>query len=76
MAPRPRRQQTRKPRRQKLRFIDPVLVSIPEFARISGLGVSKIRELVDDGTLPHRMIGNRVWIIREPAIEWLCKQVA
>jgi hypothetical protein len=65
-----------KRRRQKLRFIDPVLVSIPEFSRISGLGQAKVRELVEDGTLPHRMIGNRAWIIREPAIAWLCEQVA
>jgi hypothetical protein len=63
-------------KKRKLRFIDPLVVSIPEFARISGLGRSKVRDLVDDGTLPHRLIGNRVWIIRAPAIEWLCKQVA
>ena len=65
----------KKSRRQKLRFIDPLLVSIPEFARISGLGASKVRELVEDGTLPHRMIGTRAWIIRQPAVAWLCEQV-
>jgi hypothetical protein len=65
----------KKPRRQKLRFIDPLLVSVPEFARMSGLGQSLIRQLVDDGTLPHRMIGTRAWIIRQPAVAWLCEQV-
>jgi excisionase family DNA binding protein len=65
----------KKPRRQKLRFIDPLLVSIPEFARMSGLGASKVRELVEDGTLPHRMIGSRAWIIRAEAVRWLCELV-
>ena len=65
----------RKPKRQKLRFIDPLLVSIPEFARMSGLGVNLIRQLVADGVLPVRMIGNRVWIIRDEAVAWLRNQV-
>ncbi len=65
----------RKPRRQKLRFIDPLVVSIPEFSRMSGLGQSLVRQLVADGVLPSRVIGNRVWIIREPAVAWLVAQV-
>jgi hypothetical protein len=65
----------KKLRRQKLRFISPLLVSIPEFARMSGLGTTKVRDLVEDGTLPHRMIGTRAWIIRQAAVSWLCEQV-
>ena len=66
----------RKIRRQKLRFIDPILVSIPEFARLSGLGYCFVRQLVADGVLPVRVIGTRQWIIRDEAVEWLRKQVA
>jgi len=70
------RVRVRKPRRQKLRFVDPVLVSLPEFARMSGLGYSSVRQLVADGELPVRVIGARQWIIRAEAIAWLHKQVA
>lgn len=66
----------RKARRQKLRFIDPVLVSIPEFARMSGLGQSLTRQLVDDGVLASKEIGTRRWIIRDQAVAWLRDQVA
>jgi hypothetical protein len=65
----------RKVKRQKLRFFEPVLVSVPEFARISGLGYSMARRLVADGELPVRVIGTRTWIVREEAIAWLQKQV-
>lgn len=62
-------------KRRKLRFIiDPVLISIPEFSRISGLGLSLTRELVEDGTLPSRTIKKRIWIVREPAVAWLRNQ--
>jgi hypothetical protein len=64
----------RKVRRQKLRFIDPVLISIPEFARGSGLGTSVVRQLVADGELPTRVIRARRWILRAEAVEWLRKQ--
>jgi len=64
----------RKIRRRKLRFIDPVLVSIPEFARMSGLGYSVVRQLVADGELPTRVIRTRKWIIRDKAVEWLRAQ--
>ena len=60
---------------RKLRFIDPVLVSIPEFARMSGLGTSTVRELVAAGELPVRVIGSRCWIIRDEAVAWLRKQI-
>jgi hypothetical protein len=69
------RDMAKKPRRRKLRFIDPLLVSIPEFGRISGLGPTKVRELVADGTLPHRVIGNRAWILRAQAVAWLCEMI-
>ena len=62
-------------RRQKLRFIEPVLVSIPEFARMSGLGNSLTRTLVADGELPVRVIRGRKWIIRDVAVEWLRAQI-
>jgi hypothetical protein len=75
MARKPTRPQTRRPRRRKFRSIAPVLVSAPEFSRLSGLGYSLVRQLVADGVLPVRMVGSRVWIIREPAVAWLCKQV-
>lgn len=65
----------RRKRRQKLRFIDPVLVSTPEFARMSGLGYSYTRRLVADGVLPVRVIGSRKWIIRDEAVAWLRKQI-
>ena len=65
----------RKPRRQKFRFIDPVLISVPELARMSGLGYSFVRQLVADGVLPVRVIGTRTWIIREEAVAWLRQQV-
>jgi predicted DNA-binding transcriptional regulator AlpA len=65
----------RKPRREKLRFIDPVLVSLPEFTRMSGLGRSVVRQLVEEGDLPVRTILKRRWIIRDAAIEWLRRQV-
>jgi len=65
----------RKPRRQKLRFIDPVLVSVPEFARLSGLGYSFTRQLVADGEIPSRVVGSRRWILREEAVTWLRKQI-
>ena len=65
----------RKPRRQKLRFIDPILVSIPEYSRMSGLGPSAVRNLVADGQLPVRIINQRQWIIRDEAIAWLRQQV-
>ncbi len=65
----------RKIRRQKLRFIDPVLISAPEFARMSGLGYSTVRQLVTDGELPVRVIGTRQWIIREEAVAWLRRQI-
>jgi hypothetical protein len=65
----------RKIRRQKLRFIDPVLVSIPEFARMSGLGNSLTRQLVADGELPTRVIRSRRWIVRDAAVAWLRAQV-
>lgn len=61
--------------RQKLRFMDPVLASAAEFARISGLGYTLIRQLMHDGSLPSCRIGKRLWILREPAIEWLSRQV-
>jgi hypothetical protein len=64
----------RKPHRQKLRFIDPLLVSIPEFCRMSGLGQTLVRRLLDDGTLPHTVIGTRAWIIRGDAVTWLRRQ--
>ena len=64
----------RKVRRQKLRFIDPVLISIPEFARMSGLGYSLSRQLVFDGVLASRVIGTRHWILREEAVAWLRNQ--
>jgi excisionase family DNA binding protein len=62
--------------RMKLRFNNPVLVSIPQFARLSGLGESMIRQLLAEGELPVRKIGNRCWIIRDAAEAWLRKQVA
>ena len=62
-------------RRQKLRFIDPVLISVPEFTRMSGLGYSLTRQLVADGELPSRVIGARTWIIRDEAVQWLRKQI-
>jgi hypothetical protein len=65
----------RKVRRQKLRFFEPILISVPEFARLSGLGYSMARQLVADGVLPTRVIGARTWILREEAIAWLQKQV-
>jgi excisionase family DNA binding protein len=65
-----------RPRRQKLRFLDPVLVSIPEFARMSGLGQSMVRRLIAAGELPSRRIGSRLWIIREEAVAWLHQQIA
>jgi hypothetical protein len=64
----------RKVRRQKLRFIDPVLVSVPEFTRMSGLGYSVVRQLVADGELPTRVIRARRRIIRDKAVEWLREQ--
>jgi hypothetical protein len=66
----------RKIRRQKFRFIDPILVSIPEFARMSGLGYSVVRQLVADGDLPTRVIRARRWIIRDEAVAWLRRQTA
>jgi hypothetical protein len=65
----------RKIRRQKLRFIEPVLVSIPEFARMSGLGSSLTRQLVADGELPTRVIRSRNWIIRDAAVASLRAQI-
>ena len=65
----------RKVRRQKLRFIDPILVSVPEFARMSGLGDSVVRQLVADGELPTRVIRTRRWIVREEAVAWLRQQI-
>jgi hypothetical protein len=59
----------------KLRFIDPVLISMPEFARLSGLGHNLVRELAADGVLPVRIIKGRRWIVRDAAIEWLRTQV-
>jgi excisionase family DNA binding protein len=75
MARKPQRQKPRKVRRQKLRFIDPVLISVAEFARLSGLGYSLIRQLVADGELPSRVIGTRTWIIREAGVAWLRQQI-
>jgi hypothetical protein len=71
MAVRKAKHKSRRNRRQKARFPDPVLVSIPEFARLSGLGGSLTRLLAIEGVLPTCMIGNRRWIIREEAIERL-----
>jgi hypothetical protein len=65
----------RKPRREKLRFLDPILISLPEFSRLSGLGQTLVRRLLNDGTLPHTVIGKRIWIIRDDAISWLRRQV-
>jgi hypothetical protein len=65
----------RKYRRSKLRFVDPLLVSIPEFARMSGLGSSFVRQLVADGELPTRVIRSRGWIIRDAAVAWLRKEI-
>jgi hypothetical protein len=74
----PPRIRLRRPRvrRQKLRFIDPVLVSAPEFARLSGLGYSSVRQLIADGVLPVLEINGRKWILREEAVAWLRQQVA
>jgi hypothetical protein len=69
-----KRLKPRKVRRQKLRFIDPVLISVPEFARMSGLGYSLTRQLVFDGELASRVIGSRHWIIRDEAVAWLRQQ--
>jgi hypothetical protein len=69
------KQKPKLPRRSKLRFFDPVLVSIPEFARMSGLGESVTRQLVADGVLPIRVIRKRRWIIREDAVAWLRQQI-
>jgi hypothetical protein len=55
--------------------MDPVLISVPEFARLSGLGISFTRQLVTDGELPIRIIRGRKWIIRDVAIAWLREQV-
>ena len=66
----------RKRTNRKLRFIDPVLISIPEFARMSGLGASVVRTLVAEGALPTRVILTRRWILREEAIAWLRQQIA
>ena len=65
----------KKVRRQKLRFIDPLLISIPEFARMSGLGESMVRQLIGEGELPVRMIRGRRWIIRDEAVMWLRQQI-
>jgi hypothetical protein len=64
-----------KQRRQKQRFIDPLLVSSVEFARMSGLSAGLIRQLVADGELPSRVIRGRGWILREEAVAWLRKQI-
>jgi hypothetical protein len=66
---------TRKIRRRKLRFIDPILISIPEFSRISGLGYCFARQLVMDGEVPSRLIGTRRWVLRDEAVAWLRKQI-
>jgi hypothetical protein len=60
----------------KKRFPNPILVSIPEFVRRSGLGHTLTRQLIEggDGALPVRVIGTRRWIIREEAEAWLRKQ--
>jgi hypothetical protein len=64
----------KKKRPGKLRFSDPILVSVPEFARLSGLGCCFTRQLVAEGKLPIRALGCRRWIIRDEAIAWLRKQ--
>ena len=66
----------RKIRRQKLRFIDPLLVSIPEFSKLSGLGQSMVRQLILDGELPTRLIRERRWILREEAVARLREKEA
>jgi hypothetical protein len=75
MSP-PRKRKQPRIRRQKLRFFEPILVSIPEFSRMSGLGYCFVRQLVADGVLPVRVIGKRTWILRQEGVEWLRKQVA
>lgn len=77
MSPqRPRVPVKRRKPRKKLRWADPVFVSKPEFARISGLGKNLVDQLVADGTLPTCVIAKRRWILREEAIALLRKQVA
>ena len=57
------------------KFTEPILISIPEFARLSGLSYSVVRQLVAQGELPLRVIRSRQWIIRAKAIEWLHKEM-
>lgn len=59
------------PVRVKTRTTDSILISAPEFARISGLGYSYTRKLLNSGQIPVREIEGRKWIIRKSAIKWL-----
>jgi hypothetical protein len=65
----------RRTHNRKLRFLDPLLVSVPEFSRMAGLGQTLVRQLIADGELPTREIRGRKWILRAEAVEWLRKQV-
>jgi hypothetical protein len=58
-------------------FVEPVLISVPEFSRLSGIGYTLTRQLIASGEVPTRLIGNRRWVIRAAAVAWLEKpQVA
>jgi hypothetical protein len=63
-------------RRIKNRLPAPLLVSCPEFARLSGLGEKLVRRMVSRRELPTSLIGARRWIIRDKAVAQLRKQVA
>lgn len=64
----------RKTARRKGRAPDSLLVSIPEFSRIAGLGESFTRRLTHNRTLPACVLAGRFWILRDQAIDWLRSQ--
>jgi hypothetical protein len=60
--------------KEKMRFVNPLLCSAVEFARMSGLSAGLIRRMIGSGELPSRLIGTRRWILRAEAVEWLRNQ--
>jgi hypothetical protein len=62
-------------KRKKLRVPEPLLESIPQFARRSGLGQSLTRHLIFTRELPSCTINGRRWIPVEEALAALRSKV-
>jgi hypothetical protein len=70
------RHRRRKTSRRKQRLATALLVTVPEFAVISGVAEYRVRRMVAEDLLPYRLIGQRKFILREAGLRSLVEPAA